>query len=438
MKAVSAYPAGSLNFNGFSFFNAVSFQIVLGAPVILFAKSLGASSLVLGTIAALTPLLTILQLVAARLLHRTGYKRFVLAGWGARSLFTLCIAVLPLWPGLTPGARLWLLVGSLFGFNLLRGFAAGAWLPWLTALVPEGVRGRFLARDQAFMHLGCLAALLISAWVMAGTVEAGEYAAVFGIGLLSALVSLWFIRRIPEADSPEERQRSGVPVPWGAMLRYPPFARLLWFTTVYMTVIGSLGVFTVEYLVVREKFGEGMILLLGGWSFAGALAGLALTGPRLDETGSKPWLRGALVLLAGVIAGWFLLAAGAVPGRPALVGALNFAGGLAGAVFGVANTRIIMGSVPVMGRNHFFALFTVISGLGLGGAPVVWGAVLDVLGTLELNAGVLSVNRYSIYFAVLVVLTGWSFYLAARLHEGAAVKAVPPSAAEALPVAPVE
>jgi hypothetical protein len=85
MKARSAYPAGALNVNGFSFFNAVSFQIVLGAPVILFAKSLGASSFLLGTIAALTPLLNILQLLAARFFHRTGYKRFVLAGWGART-----------------------------------------------------------------------------------------------------------------------------------------------------------------------------------------------------------------------------------------------------------------------------------------------------------------------------------------------------------------
>ena len=438
MKAASGDPAGALNVNGFSFFNAVSFQIVLGAPVILFAKSLGASSLVLGTIAALTPLLTILQLVAARFLHRTGYKRFVMAGWGARTVFTLCIAVLPLWPGLVPGVRLWLLVGALFGFNLLRGFVAGAWLPWLTALVPPQVRGRFLSRDQAFMYLGCLVALLVSAWVMAGTVEAGEYAAVFGIGLLSALVSLWFIRRIPEADSPEERRRSGVAVPWGAMLRHPPFARLLWFTTVYMTVIGSLGVFTVEYLVVRERFNEGMILLLGGWAFAGALAGLALTGPRLDATGSKPWLRGALILLTGVIGGWLLLAAGVLPGWAMLVGVLNFCGGLGGAIFGVANTRIIMGSVPAMGRNHFFALFTVISGLGLGGAPIAWGALLDVLGTFEVSAWGLSANRYSIYFLSLMLLAGWDYYLAARLHEGAAVEDMPPPAAEARPVAPVE
>ena len=438
MKAASVYPPGALNVNGFSLFNAVSFQIVLGAPVVLFAKSLGASSFVLGTIAALTPLLNILQLLAARFLHRVGYKRFLLSGWGARTFFTFCIAVLPLLPGLSIPMRLGLLIAALFCFNLLRGFSAGAWLPWLTALVPAPVRGRFLSRDNAFMHLGCLAALLLSAWVMTGSVEADEYAAVFGIGLLSALVSLWFVHRIPEVESAEDRKHSGVAVPWGAMLRFPPFAKLLWFTTIYMTVVGSLGVFTVEYLVVRGKFAESTILLLSAWSFVGALAGLAITAPRLDATGSKPWLRHGLVIMALVILGWFFLASGLLPGWPALVAALNFFGGLAGAIFGVANTRIMMGSVPAMGRNHFFALFTVVSGLGLGGAPMVWGAMLDTLGTLDVVLGVMTVNRYSVYFAALVVLAWLALRLIPGLHEGAAIEAAPPTAMDARPVAPVE
>lgn len=433
-----AFPPGSLNFNGFSFFNAVSFQIVLGAPVILYAKSLGASSLMLGTIAALTPLLTTLQLVAARFLHRTGYRRFALAGWGTRTFFTACVVAVPLLPDASPETRLAVLMIALFFFNLLRGFASGAWLPWLTALVPERVRGRFLSRDQAFMHLGCLTALLASAWVMAGKADPHEYAAVFGIGFVAAVASLWFIRRIPEVESPEERRRSGVAVPWAAMLRFPPFARLLGFTTFYMAVIGSLGVFTVEFLVVRGKFSEGAILLLGGMAFVGALAGLALAGPRLDATGSKPWLRGSLLVFVAVISGWLLLAAKIVPSLPLLVGVLNFAGGLAGAVFGVANTRIIMGSVPIMGRNHFFALFTVVSSLGLGGAPMAWGAILDLLGPLDVVTGGVAVDRYTVYFGVLTALAIFDWWLASFLHEGANGGPAPEPAAEPRPVVPTE
>lgn len=438
MTTGRAYPPGALHVNGFSFFNAVSFQIVLGAPVILYAKSLGASSLVLGSIASLTPLLGILQLVAAKFLHRTGYRRFALAGWGARTLFVLLLAAVPVWPGLAPETRLALVAFALFCFNVLRGFASGAWLPWLAALVPEEARGRFLSRDNAFMHTGCLVALLVSAWVMAGTVEAIEYAAVFAIGLVSASASLWFIRRIPDAQSPEDRARSGTPVPWAAMLRFRPFARLLRFTTLYMAVIGSLGVFTVEFLVVGEKFPEGMILLLGALSFVGALAGLALAGPHLDAMGSKPWLRCSLLLMAATIAGWFFLAARIVPGHAPVVAALNFSGGLAGAVFGVANTRIIMGSVPPMGRNHFFALFTVVSGLGLGAAPIVWGALLDFLAALDAAGGFFTLNRYAFYFSALFLTALWVVRLTTGLHEAPASRCVAVLPPEPLPVTPAE
>lgn len=434
----AALPSGAWEVNGFSFFNAVSFQIILGPPVILFAKSLGANSFVLGTIAALTPLLTTMQVVAARFLHRSSYKKFVLAGWSARTFFTVVIALLPLWPGLEPAWRLGFLLAALVAFNFLRGFASGAWLPWMAALVPVEVRGRFFSRDQAFLQLGCLLSLLVSAWVMAGTVEMDEYSAVFGIGLAAAVVSLWFIHRIPDAASPEERKNSGQAVPWAAMLKYPPFARLLIFTTVYMTVIGGFGVFTVEYLAVRQMLSESTILLLSAVSFAGALTGLAWAGPHLDATGSKPWLRRAVFMLAMVIGLWALLAAEVLPGWTVLVASLNFVGGVAGAVFAAANTRIMLGSVPVMGRNHFFALFTVVTSLGLGGAPMAWGAVLDTLATFDLAAGNFSLNRYSIYFAVLMLVALVDWWLVGSLHEGAEGVTTYAMANEVRPTVPVE
>lgn len=413
-----ALPAGSLTVNGFSFFNAVSFQIILGAPVILYAKSLGASSFVLGVIASFTPVLTILQLPAARHLHRTGYRKLVLAGWGSRTVFTMCIALLPLVPGISAQVRMALLLAALFAFNVLRGFASGAWLPWLTAIVPVQVRGRFLSRDQAFMNTGSLVALLVSSWVISGSPDALHYVAVFGIGAVAALVSLWFIRRIPEADSPEELRRSATRVPWASMLRYPPFAWLLVFSTLYSLVIGGLGVFAVEFLIVKAKFAADLILGLGSLAFVGALAGLAVTGPWLDETGSKPWLARAMFLFALVIAGWLLLALSALPAWIALVGALYLLSGLAGGMFGVASARIVMGSVPAMGRHHFFALYTVITGFGLGAAPVIWGAMLDAMGSLDVTVRGFSINRYTVYFTVLLLLAASVGKLAARLHEG--------------------
>src|SRR4051812_33531092 len=78
------FPQGLHNAFLFALFNAFSFQIVLGSPMVLYAKSLEASATVLGIISGMMPLLVIFQIPAANYVDRVGYKRFVYAGWGAR------------------------------------------------------------------------------------------------------------------------------------------------------------------------------------------------------------------------------------------------------------------------------------------------------------------------------------------------------------------
>ena len=110
---------------------------------------------------------------------------------------------------------------------------------------------------------------------------------------------------------------------------------------------------------------------LSAFSFVGALAALPFCGPVVDATGSKPLMRVATVMFAMVIAVWILIAASVLPCSLALVSALNFLAGAASANFNLANVRITMATMPEMGRNHFFALFTVITSLGRAALPSV-------------------------------------------------------------------
>src|SRR5215471_13219752 len=64
---VGALPGWVGSANWFQGLNALSWQITLGAPAYLYAKSLGASATVIGVMAALTPLLTVTQLPATKL-----------------------------------------------------------------------------------------------------------------------------------------------------------------------------------------------------------------------------------------------------------------------------------------------------------------------------------------------------------------------------------
>src|SRR5947199_10463656 len=90
-----AFPPGMANAFVFATFNALSFQIVLGSPMVLYARSLEASATVLGIIAGMMPLLVIFQVPAAAHIARVGYKKFVYAGWGTRVMFIFVIATIP-------------------------------------------------------------------------------------------------------------------------------------------------------------------------------------------------------------------------------------------------------------------------------------------------------------------------------------------------------
>ena len=412
-----AHPPGSFNAHWFQFFNAVSFQIMMGAPIILFAKSLNASSTVLGIIASFTPLMTVFQLPAAQHLDRYGYKQFVLMGWSLRTVFIFVVAVVPVMVFLDASSRMAVLLASLFIFNLLRGISSTAWMPWITELIPEAKRGRFLSVDQIFMYGGCLLALLASAVVMTGHVDPWEYSLVFLISALGGTASLQFIKRMPEVPASETVRRSSQRVPWRAMLVYPPFRELLVFNVIYTAVIGSLGVFTVEYLRDESHFEVSTVLYLSAFSFVGAMGVLPFVGSVIDSMGSKPLMRAGIGIYCGVILVWCLMAAGVLPCTMWLVAVINFLSGTAAAVFNVANVRITMATMPEMGRNHFFALFTVITSLGLGAAPVAWGVTLDIIGTYEVVTGVFHWKRHSIYFLALLLLDAIAFAYIGRLHE---------------------
>ena len=118
-----------------------------------------------------------------------------------------------------------------------------------------------------------------------------------------------------------------------------------------------------------------------------------------------------------MIFGWFLVAAGILPCTMPVIACLNFFAGVAGANFNLANVRIIMSTMPEMGRNHFFALFTVITSLGLGAAPIVWGVSLDMIGTYEAVTGAFYWKQHRIYFLILFFLNIQAITFVRRLHE---------------------
>lgn len=415
----SLYPHGATNANWFTAFNALSFQITLGSPMILYAKSLGATATVLGVIASMTPLLTTCQIPAAHFLARVGYRRFILSGWGLRSLFIFVLAAVPLFGSLDNLSKLALVIFSLFIFNLLRGISSGAWLPWISDLIPESVRGRFLSRDQIFLHVGSLFSLLLGAVLLRGPAAPWQFALLFLISALAAAASLVFLQKTPDVDASDAVSTSTARVPWREIVFYPPFLRLVVFTLCFVFSLGSAGVFGVAFMKTKLGYSESQVLAFGVFYFLGALCSLPFVGRILDHTGSKLVLQLALAAFVLLQSAWWMLSTEMLVPSVALIVTLHFLGGIIGSNFGLAHTRLMMNTMPPMGRSHFFAFFSVISSIGLGVAPIFWGMLIDSLDRLHRVTGPVHWGKFGVYYfaLLLLVMVTWAFTF--FLHEKA-------------------
>ncbi|MDX1951206.1 MAG: MFS transporter [Verrucomicrobiota bacterium] len=394
----------------FATFNALSFQVVLGSPMVLYAKSLGASATVLGIISGMMPLLVIFQIPAANYIPRMGYKRFVYGGWGIRVLLIFVLSLVPLlWRVLTPMTQLALVLFLLFGFNLSRGISSAAWLPWITSLVPASIRGKYLATEAGFVNLASGATFLIAAAVLGDAPNAVDFAILFAFSGVAGAISLSFLKRIPDVQPAQEAAGSTHPVPWGTLIRYAPFLKLLKMNVAWSFAYGGIGAFSVAYLKVMAGMPEGKILYISSAFFLGGLLSLAF-GNRMDKLGSKPVMTFSCILWCGLILFWAGLAGKTIVPSLGVVLVLHFGMGLAVALFNMANVRLAMGIAPEMGRNHFFAVFSVVANLTLGLAPICWGLLIDIFRDLQIEWGYFELNRYSLFFCgagIMFLLTWW-------------------------------
>ncbi len=96
---------------------------------------------------------------------------------------------------------------------------------------------------------------------------------------------------------------------------------------------------------------------------------------------------------------------------------IQFTAAISISLFNLANTRLVMATVPSMGRSHFFALYTVVTSLVLGVFPVLWGILLDTLAGWEVSWSQWRWNQYSVSYTAAVIITIVALVFRNRLSE---------------------
>lgn len=423
--APDGLPEGISNAYWFQVFNSASFSLVLGMPMMLFFKHLGASATVLGIVQGLPALLNILQIPSARFVEQVGYRRFVLRGWSLRSVFILGLAGVAALPASVDAlTRVALALFLLFCYNFSRGISVCGWLPWITQLIPEQVRGRYVSMDQTFGFAAIVATSILAGLFLGGNPGGGAFAVVFLVSFLAAVGSLYYLKRIPDVPVAEEaRSRSNEPVPWAAIWGYRPFQRIVLFNCVMLAGWAGGGVVSVPFL--RDVFAvkdSTFMYLTAAWGSV-YMVGVYFMGKQVDLAGSKPLLVNSIVWQVAHFGGWGLIAAGITPFAwwSLAIQQTTWAIGLA--LFSLANTRLLMATVPVMGRSHFFAIHSVVTSLVSGFSPFLWGLLVDGSKGWDRWIGPVHVHTFSVIYLIIMIVVASSLFMLSKIEEPKAMPA---------------
>ncbi len=364
-----------------------------GAFLAAFAVGLGASSFLIGVLAALPPLAQFFQIPSLALVERVRNRRAVTvyASAAARSLWLL-VALSPLF--LAPQTALAVLVVTLFVQGILASAASTAWNSWTRDLVPGQELASFFSRRLAVatavgVVLSLGAAFLLDLWqVRFPEREMVGFTLLFGAGCLAGLMGSFFLARIPEPRMPAE-----APAPLWATLRRPfkdeNFRRLIVFSGAWSFAASLAAPFFVVYMLIHLELPLGVIMALSVVSQLSSIFFLRIWARLADRTSNKTVLATASPMFLLCLLAWTFTT---VPGRHVLtlpmLAVIHFLLGAANAGINLASGNIGFRLAPQGRATAYLVARNMTNSIAAGVAPLLGGALADFFALREFSVTV--------------------------------------------------
>ena len=295
-----------------------------GAPLTLFANSLGLNEFQFGVLAALPFLASLLSLPASLLTEHTGQRKLIfLIALYANRLMWFPIALVPVmlltWQGV--GGRQVAVVAFLalvLAMHAGQAMGSPAWVSWMADVVPSRVRGRYFANRRRLGTISAIPAAIFVGWIVDNYAGAGSsnddvlrvcgyifmVASVIGLGDIALFHFVTDVPRAPRRGTHLLHALSGP-------LRNKQFLWFAGFVGTLTFAVSFMGQFVTLY-VIREAqvSGKGTQLMMMVAPLVATLLSIRLWGKALDKMGRKPVLKLATLGFAPVAVGWCFMHAG--------------------------------------------------------------------------------------------------------------------------------
>lgn len=369
-------------------FGAIFVQLATGAVYAAFARQLGASEATFGFLSGLNPLMSWLQIPAARLIEgKIGARNMMIrAGLASRALWVVA-ALLPvihaIFPALVPRAALLpAFIACVLLSSLGQACIGPAFFAWMTALIPDRVGPSFWAKRSQIGTVVAIFAVVLGGFVAdhAGDIKAWSGGHIPPLLTYSALLTLAAICGVIDIaaflgvkEPPSVGNQSGNAAPFLASikepLREPEVRNYLFFITTAMMGFATTGpllwLFCLEYLDF-DKTQTGLLLTIC------PLLGMAVSakgwGGMIRAHGTRPVLRFCSMGLILVPLCWLF----ALPENKIGLALMLFASGLLVSAYEIANLNFLTRACPHLPRPTLAALFSICAGTTF--ALTAWGA----------------------------------------------------------------
>lgn len=422
------------------FRNAIGSQamdtLTVGAFLTAFALELGASTIVIGLLAAIPHLTQVLQIGGVYLDDRWRNRRVisVLFSGLSRPMFLLMAAA----AFVQPAAAALTLLGIAFGLRYaLTALMSCSWNSWIRDLVPDERRGNLTGRRLALMSgvsivLGLLAAGFVDAWkAFAIGPPAVAYAILFALAFVGGVYSTWCMSRMTEPTPAPGSPDVALLARLGHPFRDGNYRRLLAFIATWNFAINLAAPFFMVHMLKRLQLDLWLVMALTILSQLMNLAVLRRWGDIADRLSNKAVLRVCAPLFIACIFAWAFTT---FPERHALtvpmLMVIHMLTGIATAGVTLASGNIAMKLAPRGDATAYLVSNSLVISLASGVAPVVGGLLahfftereLSLLlrwrapdGALEFDT--LSISQWDFFFVIAAAVGLVAMFLLGRVRE---------------------
>ena len=404
-------------------FGAAFFNIVSGPVYVAFARQIGANDFILGVLGAALPAMSFLQVVAARVLERSGQpkRQMLIGGLIGRSLWVVA-ALAPLislrFPHIIP--RDWVLnivIGSVVLSGVFQAFTGPAFFTWMSELVPSRVRPAFLARRMQMGTLGSLSVILLASYFADNYPTLAVYATILTIGAIAGVLDIAFffgVKQPPSVPAPQSEMPPLIasllePLRDRAVRNFLGFVSLLGIS--YGTMAPFIAVHSLEFLGL-SKMQTSLLTNVA------PLVGITLTsrfwGELIRRYGNRPIMRMSSLCLVVVPVLWMLT----TPATWYLLAPTLFLSGMMFCSIELANQNLITSLSPHIPRGTVTAVVSIFGGLSFAIGAVAAGRVAYSLEGQEWKIGAFTfVSYHALFLMSFVARAINAFFIAPSLQE---------------------